>query len=135
VVFQRPLRVLAGAVRIGVHECTRQAGDGVNEAVFGVDRDRVPGDHGQIRVDNDLAVRAQAVSDPTQLDVADRDDTRRCPQDRSHCVHCGRIDTVHQAPIHLAGGDAQYREDRHRDGQPHYRVGPVPTQRDAAGAE
>ena len=45
------------------------------------------------------------------------------------------VDGVHQSGADLADRGAQHAEDRDRDQQPDDRVGPVPAERDAAGAE
>ena len=95
----REHRVVIGAVqRVGVHAGRRQPGDGVDQRVFGADRDVVRLDHGTGRVHRDLAFGADGAADPAQPDPADGQHARGGAQGGLGLLGQRGIHAVHQPP-------------------------------------
>jgi len=120
-------------LRVGVHQRGGQAGQCVQQAVLGVDRDLVGLDRAGTAVHKDFAFSAQIMPDPPQPYLAHPQDPPGGGQRLLHLIDQGRIDRIHQPPVDLASRLPQHRQDRHRDQQPNHRVGPVPANRDAPG--
>ena len=122
-------------LRIGVNERGSQARHGVQEVVLGVDGDLVRLNSASGRIDDDLALGAQLMTNPPQPDLPDIQDSGGSPQGLLGLVHEFGVNGIHQAPVDLACCLAQHRKNGHRNQQPDYRVGPLPADRDAADAE
>jgi hypothetical protein len=73
-------------------------------------------------VDDDLALGPQPVPDPPQPHLPGPQHPRRAQQGLLGLSDQGRVDGVHQPPVHLPPGLPQHRRDRHRDPQAHPRL-------------
>ena len=91
--------------------------------------------HRQRRIDHDLALGLQGVTDPAQPDLTEAEHALGGQQLGLDPVDQLGVDRVHQPPVDLAGGITQHDQDRSRDEQPHQRVREREPQRHAGSPQ
>ena len=121
--------------RIGVDDGGGQPRDPVQEPMLGLLGHVVAFHHRQRRIDHDLALGPQGVTDPAQPDLAEAEHALGGQQLGLDPVDQLGVDGVHQPPVDLAGGIAQHDQDRGRDEQPDQRVGEREPQRHAGSPQ
>ena len=104
----------------------------MDQLVLGVVRDSVRVIEGDARVDVELGVGVQAVSDPAHADAAHRRDARPRCQGGFGLIYEIRIDAVQQAPEDISCRSAQNGQDGHGDQQANDRIGQREPERDTA---
>src|SRR5215218_4676767 len=120
---------------VGVDGGGGEAGNGMDEGVFGFGGDGVGGLDGQVWADGDVGLGSQGVPDPPHAHLPDALDSGDGAQGLFGGVDQGGVDGVHQAAVDLAGGVLEDHDDGEGDEQADDGVGPAPADRDAAGAE
>ena len=124
---------MIGAVRrrwIGVDERGGQPRYCMQQIVLRVNGHMVSLDGSGVRIDHDLALGPELMTDPAQSDLADIQDTGRGPQHLLRAVDELRVNGVHQATVNLARCLPEDGEDGQGDQQPHNRIRPGKPGRD-----
>ena len=121
--------------RVGVDHCGRDFRQGMRQIVLAVVRDAMCRSQTQHRVDIELGVGVQSMTDPAQPHAVHRQHPRPAGQNGLGGVDQLRIHTVDEPAEYVAYRSAQHGQDGEGDDQADDRVGERETQRDAAGAD
>ena len=115
-----------GRLRVRVDERSRQPGDGVQEAVLGINRHLMRLDSAGICIDDDFALGPKLMTDPAQTHLANVQNPGGGSQDLLRLVDERGVDGVHQTAVDLLRRLSQYGQDRERDQQSDNRICPIP---------